>query len=325
MKKLPLLVLAGLLTAFVLAGYQAAQYERPKKEALKESSFSWPPGKRAALSLTFDDARPSQIDTGLPLLEKYGVKATFYVSPPDVKLRLDGWKRAVVAGHEIGNHTLTHPCTGNYPGFRDRALEDLTLGQMAGEIDGASRAIFRQLGVWPRTFAYPCGQTFIGRGRHVASFVPLVAERFLAGRKWLSEDSNDPEFCDLSQLLSSESDGKSFAEIKTLVDRAVAEGRWLVLSGHEVGSGGFQTTLASALEDLCRYAGDPKTGVWIDTVAGVSDYILRARRSRKYSEPGELRRENLPSGSRARSLEERAEELLGRMTLEEKVGQMNMP
>jgi peptidoglycan/xylan/chitin deacetylase (PgdA/CDA1 family) len=50
----------------------AAQERRP---------FRWPAGKRAAISLTFDDARVSQIDAGIPLLERCGVKATFYVSP----------------------------------------------------------------------------------------------------------------------------------------------------------------------------------------------------------------------------------------------------
>ena len=36
----------------------------------------WPSGKRAALSLTFDDARWSQMANGFPLLEACGVKAT---------------------------------------------------------------------------------------------------------------------------------------------------------------------------------------------------------------------------------------------------------
>ena len=43
------------------------------------SNDFWLEGKTAALSLTFDDARLSQVDQGLPLLDAYGVKATFYV------------------------------------------------------------------------------------------------------------------------------------------------------------------------------------------------------------------------------------------------------
>ena len=310
-RHVPAIFFLGL--CLLMAGFLGAQYEVSRKKPQGPGGFQWPQGKRAAVSLTFDDARPSQVDNGLPILSKYGVRATFYVSPDNIEQRLEGWKKALASGHEVGNHTLTHPCTGNYAAFRERALEDMTLGRMADEIDDAGAAIFRLLGVRPRTFAYPCGETYVGRGRNVASFVPLVAERFLAGRKWLSEDSNDPAFCDLAQLLSSESDGKSFDQIRPLVDKAAAEGRWLILTGHEIGRGGLQTTLSAAAEELCRYARDPKNGLWIDTVANIGDYILRAR-SAPGSGPGP-----------AQALEGRVEDLIGRMTLEEKVGQMNMP
>ena len=65
-------------------------------------------------SLTFDDGRDSQVDVGLPLLYSFGVKATFYPLPEAVGERLEGWKAAAAAGHEIGNHTVGHPSTGNF-------------------------------------------------------------------------------------------------------------------------------------------------------------------------------------------------------------------
>lgn len=40
------------------------------------NSFQWTEGKRMGLSLTFDDARFSQTDKGIPLLDKYGLKDT---------------------------------------------------------------------------------------------------------------------------------------------------------------------------------------------------------------------------------------------------------
>ncbi len=42
-----------------------------------KADFAWPEGIKMALSLTFDDARLTQADKGIPLLDKYGVKATF--------------------------------------------------------------------------------------------------------------------------------------------------------------------------------------------------------------------------------------------------------
>ena len=62
--------------------------------------FAWPHGARSALSLTFDDARPSQLDHGLPILNSYGVRASFYVSPPAAEARQTEWRQAAAVGHE---------------------------------------------------------------------------------------------------------------------------------------------------------------------------------------------------------------------------------
>lgn len=239
--------------------------------------FPWPEGKRCAVSLTFDDARLSQIDKGIPLLNKYEIKATFYISPHTLDERLDGWKQAVADGHEIGNHTMTHPCTGNYTFSRDNALEDYDLKRIIQEVDQANDFIRSKLQVDARSFAYPCGQKFVGTGVDVRSYVPIVADRFLTGRGWRNEDANDPWICDMSQLLGMESDGKSFEELKALVDKAAEEGKWLILAGHEMDDAGRQTTLLESLELLCQYVNDPANGIWIDTVEHVASHILENR------------------------------------------------
>jgi peptidoglycan/xylan/chitin deacetylase (PgdA/CDA1 family) len=248
--------------------------------------FSWPAGKRAAISLTFDDARFSQIDNGLPILDEYGAKATFYVSLRPLEERLDAWKKAAANGHEIGNHTMTHPCSGNFPFARERALENYTLDKMRYELQESNNIIERLLGVRPVSFAYPCGQKFVGRGQGLKSYIPLVAEEFLAGRGWMDEWSNDPAFCDMAQLMGVELDGKDFEQsrkgrllaVKQLLDRTTANGGWLVFCGHEIGEGGpRQTTLSSTLKAICEYAQDPANGLWLDTVEEVAGYILKQR------------------------------------------------
>ena len=238
-----------------------------------QSSF-WPAGVRAALSLTFDDARWSQTANGFPILARHGVKATFFVSIESLKQKLDAWKGAVAAGHEIGNHTLTHPCSGNFAFARHNPLEDYTLERMErDEILAADAAIEKLLGVRPSTFAYPCGQMYVGRGENVRSYVPLVAKRFLAGRGYLSESANDPRFCDLSQACATGADGATFDQMQALLDRALEQGEWLILVGHDIGAGGRQTTLAGDLDKLCRYAKDPAKGIWVDTMAVISRYV----------------------------------------------------
>jgi peptidoglycan-N-acetylglucosamine deacetylase len=248
--------------------------------ALAQSSsaeFTWPEGKTVALSLSFDDARLSQVDVGTDLLNEYQVKATFFVLPAGVQQRLDGWKKAVADGHEIGNHSLTHPCTGNFSWSRENALENYTLEQMQKQLIEANQSIERLLGVKAKVFAYPCGQTFVGRGENTASYVPLVAKLFLLGRGWMSESPNDPAFCDFAQLTGVEMDGKDFDQILSLIENAKNNHQWLVLAGHEMGESGDQTTRLSMLKQLLEYAKDPANGIWIAPVGTVARYISEKR------------------------------------------------
>lgn len=245
--------------------------------AQEANSFQWPEGKKAALSLSWDDARLSNVDVGTPLLNKYGVKATFYITPSTAKQRLEAWKQAVTDGHEIGNHTLVHPCSGNFPWSRSKALENYTLASMRQELLQANQEIEEMLGVSPTSFAYTCGQTYVGRGMETRSYVPLVAELFSSGRGWLDEASNDMSFADMAQLQGIEMDGKDFDEIKSLVDDAVANGRWLILAGHEIGKGGHQTTRVKMLEKLIEYVQSPNSGIWLATVGEIATYVDQQR------------------------------------------------
>ena len=243
-----------------------------------KQTFLWPDGKQMAISLTFDDARPSQVDAGTELLNQYGVKATFVVVPSSVEKRLDGWKKAVADGHEIGNHTLYHPCSGNFPWSRQTALENYTLKQMKKELTDANKRIEELLRTKPTVFAYPCGATFVGRGKDTKSYVPLIAELFIAGRGWLDEGPNDPAFCDFAQLTGMEMDGKDFDQILPLLKNAKNTGAWLVLAGHEMGESGSQTTRLSMLKKLIEYAQDPANGIWIAPMGTVAKYIQGERK-----------------------------------------------
>jgi peptidoglycan/xylan/chitin deacetylase (PgdA/CDA1 family) len=195
------------------------------------------------------------------------------VQAPRVKERLEGWKKAVAEGHEIGNHTVTHPCTGNYPFSRNNALEDYDLKKMAQQMDDNNEQIQKLLGVTPKDFAYPCGQKFVGRGRQTKSYVPLVAERFLSGRGYLDESPNDPSFVDLAQTMGTPFDALDFDQMKKLVDDAAKNGSWVIFVGHEMGVGAYHSTDVQALERLCEYLKDPANGIWLGTVQEIGSYV----------------------------------------------------
>jgi peptidoglycan-N-acetylglucosamine deacetylase len=239
--------------------------------------FRWPDGKRVAVSLSFDDARASQVDVGVPMLDKHGVKATFYVNPHSMQKRLDLWKKVAANGHEIASHSDSHPCTANYAFSRHNALEDYTLSKMEKELDDTTATLVRMMGIKPATFAFPCGQKFVGRGAEVKSYVPLVAKRFLASRGFRDESANDPTVVDLAQILGVESDGLSFDQMKGMAIEAAGQARWLVFAGHEIGAPGRQTTRSDALEPFLEFAKDPANGIWLDTVEKVARYIQLQR------------------------------------------------
>ncbi|MCL6259275.1 polysaccharide deacetylase family protein [Aquiflexum sp. TKW24L] len=265
MKKSPIFTLCLLLFLFGSAAFSQQQ------------SFPWPEGKKMALSLSFDDARATNTSLGIPLLNEYGIKATFFVLPNSLKQDLEGWQKAVAAGHEMGNHSIQHPCSGNFVWSRERALENYTLDRMKAELLQANKEIEELLGVRPTVYAYPCGQTFVGKGIYTQSFVPLISEMFLAGRSWMDEAPSDPFYADMAQLTGMEMDNKDFDEILPLIESARKNGQWLVLAGHETADAGNQTTYLSMLKKLSEYATDPANGIWIAPIGTVAKYVLDTR------------------------------------------------
>ena len=235
-----------------------------------------------AISLTFDDARESQVRVGIDFLNQLDIKATFFVVPGAVEKELRGWKAAAASGHEIGNHSLRHPCSSNFEWSRDKALEDYTLKQMSEELVESNQRIKELLGVTPEVFAYPCGQKYVGRGEKTQSYVPLVARMFIAGRGWMDEAANDPVNGNFPQLTGIAMDGKSFEDILALIHEANSTGQWLVLAGHEIGDSGRQTTQFTMLKQLAEYVNNPKNGIWVAPMGTVAKYVQEKLRANDF-------------------------------------------
>ncbi|HET7558998.1 MAG TPA: polysaccharide deacetylase family protein, partial [Limnochordia bacterium] len=93
---------------------------------------------RAAVSLSFDDAAPSQLEHAIPVLDRYGLHGTFYVNPTAggrFERDIAGWRAARAHGHEVANHTLVHPCSGNFAFIgEERALERWRLEDLERDV-----------------------------------------------------------------------------------------------------------------------------------------------------------------------------------------------
>ncbi len=258
-----------LLTTLLLSSYAVFAAANESK------SFHYPNNAKYAISISFDDARHSQVDIGLPILEKHNVNATFYLMPYHMQARLKQWRAVANAGHDIANHTNSHLCTGNFRWLREQnlGLEQVDLNFLASDIQTAQDYIFQHTGVLPSGFAYPCGQTFVGRGENVKSYVPLIAKSFKHGRTWNDETANDPLYFDSAQVRAFNIDNKSFEQIVALIENAQFEHAWIVLAGHEVGDHGPYTIKRQALDKLLHYLTRNPDKYWLAPVSSVIEHI----------------------------------------------------
>ncbi len=99
------------------------------------------------IAITFDDGpHPKETDKILDVLKKYNAKATFFVVGKHVNWYTDPVVRASKEGHEIGNHTYTHPDISN-----------LSQEQIKQEIKLCEDIIIEKTGQKPKLFRPPFG------------------------------------------------------------------------------------------------------------------------------------------------------------------------
>jgi peptidoglycan-N-acetylglucosamine deacetylase len=87
----------------------AAYAVRGKSSSLIAPSVWHGDRTRSALALTFDDGPSESTPALLELLDRHNAKATFFMCGQNVRRLKDVAREVAAAGHEIGNHTDTHP------------------------------------------------------------------------------------------------------------------------------------------------------------------------------------------------------------------------
>lgn len=129
--------------------------------------------RRKSVALTFDDGPSESTPALLELLAKFGIKATFFMCGSNVD-RLPEIAAAVgAAGHEIGNHSDTHPrfdfCSAEF---------------IYRELAEAQRKITAATGASPRLFRAPYGVRWFGLGAAQERLNLLGVMWTLLGRDW---------------------------------------------------------------------------------------------------------------------------------------------
>ena len=98
------------------------------------------------IALTFDDGPGPYTAQLLDILDQYGAKATFFLIGSKVSSQANVVRSIHVRGHQLGNHSWSHP-----------ELPKLPVDQIAGEIDRTNDAIKQATGVTPAILRPPYG------------------------------------------------------------------------------------------------------------------------------------------------------------------------
>ncbi|WP_433431250.1 polysaccharide deacetylase family protein [Nonomuraea sp. CA-141351] len=116
------------------------------------------------VALTFDDGPGQYAGTLLDTLKKYDAKATFFLEGQYVKSRPAYVKRMAAEGHELGNHSYSHP--------------DFTkseAGTIRNEIKKTQDAVKKAAGVEPKLLRPPYGMADLQVSDIAAEFgMPMI-------------------------------------------------------------------------------------------------------------------------------------------------------
>ena len=210
---------------------------------MNSSSFAWPNGLKAAISLSYDDALPQHHRTIAPLLKRHGIRGTFYTTINGRFLEESkAWSEVAQTGHELGNHTLFHPCYGEKPGdlpWLDPGynLRDYSPKRWEDEVRVANWALQQVDGRTARSYGNTCGNRFVGQGEARVCLDDFMLKHFVAARGSSTGKMIDPNAADLTKLGCVSGDRRMFSELREELCRVREAESWIIYCIHGVGPG----------------------------------------------------------------------------------------
>ncbi|MEE3258545.1 MAG: polysaccharide deacetylase family protein [Candidatus Latescibacterota bacterium] len=244
------------------------------------ATFKWPQGTKGAVSITYDDAVPCHHQLVAPAWEAVGLRVTFYtpirsVFMPDAEI----WRQVAAKGHELGNHSLFHPCRKRdsddptwLPDHYD--LRHYTPERWSDEMRVADFTLSLIDGQTKRSFGNTCCNTEIGQGETLESIDPLIEKLFVAGRGPHRKQVVDLANINYNALGHFSGDGRSATELREEIERAVAGGGWIIYMIHGVGEGTHGLFIdESEHQQLVQYLGEQQDEIWVAPLKEVAHYL----------------------------------------------------
>lgn len=233
-------------------------------------------GKQCAVVLTYDDALNVHLDNVIPCLDAFGIKGTFYITgeSPSIAKRTPEWRKAAENGHELGNHTLTHPCDGSKGGRSwitpEKDLSRYSVERAVNEIKVTSTLLQAIDGKTERTFAYPCGDTYID----TVNFYNKV-ENYFTGARGVQPGLLHINTIDLNNINCYSMNGQSGEYMINLVKQAMETHSLIVFLFHGVGGEHNLNVSLEAHRELVKFISQHKKEIWNAPLVEVTKYIRK--------------------------------------------------
>ena len=249
---------------------------------VSSNSFQWPNGEQAAVCLTYDDGIDGHLDIAAPDLEAENLRGTFYVpgSSESLARRMDEWRELVKRGHELGNHSLFHPCVRVQPGGNiyewlapEYDLASYTHKQIIDELTVMNTLLAAVDGKHQRTYAYTCSDYEAGG----ESFVDSLRNLFTAARGG-GEIPLDMRQVDIHLVPSWSAKEVSGQQMIEFVNRAAEYGTMAVFMFHGVGGGHNLNVSREAHQELLAYLNANRDRFWTERFDKVMAHVRSERK-----------------------------------------------
>lgn len=239
----------------------------------QEKGFSWPEGKKAAVCMSYDDGIDSHLNFAIPELEEAGFRGTFYILGKNMTPnRVEGFRAAAARGHELGSHSLFHPCATEYDWVPEEyRTEDYTLLRIFDEIQVTNQLLYAIDGKTERTYAYPCHIKEVGG----INYVDTLSRKglFPGARNGFSEEAVSTSNLNLFDIPSlSVTDELAFEKVVAHIEASVENGSLAVFCFHGIG-GDYIVTSSAYHQKIISYLKAHEETLWVAPLVEVVQHL----------------------------------------------------
>lgn len=228
---------------------------------LRATISNWYDGRRAALSIRFDDSHSTHLSKAIPILSEYGFRGTFMVNPGGhssggrrqsaFETHRSEWIACARRGdQELANHTLHH----------QGALDDESMEYEIGE---ASKALWKLFPDKSQLMALN-----LGGG---SQWVTTKTLRYYLDKYHLFDASANSTGMD-------DTYGNRVANFRRLLERHIERGLWYKIHYHSIGEGlsASESNFRAALD----IAKEHESELWIAGMADIYKYQTERKESK---------------------------------------------